>query len=193
MEHYYTIQGEGHFQGHAAYFIRLAGCDVHCFWCDVKESWDAHQYTKIPITQIIHHVAKSSAKRVVITGGEPLLYDLTTLTTLLKKYKYRTHLETSGAHRLSGCFDWICVSPKKFLKPEPTVVQAAHELKIIIHNKSDFEWAMEWARQVSPECLLFLQPEWSKAAQITPMIIQFIKENTQWVLSLQMHKYIDIP
>jgi organic radical activating enzyme len=193
MEHFYTLQGEGFHQGKAAYFIRLAGCDVGCVWCDVKESWDASVHEKIKIENLILKIKETPAKIVVITGGEPSIYDLTEWTKELKQSGFNTHLETSGAHPLSGSWDWVCVSPKKFKAPLPEVLPEANELKIIIFNKSDFNWAEKYAALVSPACKLFLQPEWSKAPVITPLIIDYIKKNPKWELSLQIHKYINVP
>lgn len=193
MEEFYTIQGEGFNTGTAAYFIRLGGCDVGCHWCDVKESWDADAHPKKSIEEIVGEAASYPAKTVVITGGEPLMYDLTALTGELKAAGIRTFLETSGAYPLTGEWDWICVSPKKFKAPLPSVLQQAHELKVIVYNKSDFQWGEQHAAQTNPECLLFLQPEWSKANDMTPLIVEYVKEHPKWKVSLQTHKYMDIP
>jgi len=193
MEHFSTLQGEGRFTGHAAYFIRLGGCDVGCVWCDVKESWDMSKHPLVPITTIVDWVVDSGVEIAVITGGEPLMHDLSTLTALLKQKGIRTHVETSGAHPLSGQWDWICLSPKKFKAPLREVIEVAHELKVVVYNKSDFEWAEKHAQQVDSNCLLYLQPEWSRATEINPLIISYIKSNPQWILSLQTHKYLDIP
>ncbi len=193
VESFYTIQGEGYHQGKAAWFIRLGGCDVGCVWCDVKDSWDANAHKHFTIDEIVSQATSSQAKIAVITGGEPTLYDLTLLTTKLHEHGLKTNLETSGAHELSGDFDWICLSPKKFKKPVNSILQKANELKIIVYNKSDFEWAESYRNLVNKNCLLFLQPEWSKADQMTPLIVEYIKSNPQWQLSLQIHKYIDIP
>jgi organic radical activating enzyme len=193
MEHFYTLQGEGFHQGKAAYFIRLAGCDVGCTWCDVKESWDAEKYLKYEIATLKAEVKKTPAEIVVITGGEPLMHDLTELTKELQQEGFKTHLETSGAYPLSGSWDWICLSPKKFKSPLPELLPKANELKIIVFNKSDFDWAEKYATQVSGNCKLYLQPEWDKAAQMTPLIIDYIKANPKWELSLQIHKYINVP
>jgi len=193
MEHFYTLQGEGFHQGRAAYFIRLGGCDVGCVWCDVKDSWDAEKHPKIEITNLVAEVKKTSTELVVITGGEPLMHNLDELTAALKAAGLQTNIETSGAHSLSGHWDWICLSPKKFKSPLPEVVPHANELKVVIFNKSDFEWAEKYAALVSPSCKLYLQPEWDKAAQVTPLIIDYIKANPQWELSLQLHKYINVP
>lgn len=193
MEHFYTIQGEGYHQGSAAYFIRLGGCDVGCVWCDVKESWDATSHPHLTLEEIVTHVKKTSAKLVVITGGEPLMHDLSKLTTALQSNGYETNIETSGAHPLSGTWNWICFSPKKFKAPLPEIFSVANELKIVVFNKSDFEWAEKYASLVSPHCKLYLQPEWSRASEITPMIIEYIKLHPQWQLSVQIHKFINVP
>jgi len=193
MEHFYTLQGEGYFQGQAAYFIRLGGCDVGCFWCDVKESWNAENHPLLKIEDIISTVKKTPAKIVVITGGEPLLHDLSELTIQIKNEGLRTHVETSGSSPLSGTWDWITVSPKKFKAPLPEILFHANELKVVVFNKSDFEWAENHATKVSPHCKLYLQPEWSKASIVTPLIIDYIKAHPDWQLSLQVHKYINVP
>ncbi|MDX2000926.1 MAG: 7-carboxy-7-deazaguanine synthase QueE [Chitinophagales bacterium] len=193
MEHFYTIQGEGYYQGKAAYFIRLAGCDVGCVWCDVKESWDASGYPVVTVEQMALWVAESHAPMVVVTGGEPLMYQLDGLTGALKAKGLQTNIETSGAWPLSGQWDWICLSPKKFKKPLPEICQHANELKIIVYNKSDFEWGEQYAQQVGPNCKLYLQPEWSVEKKILPMIIEYVKQHPQWEVSLQIHKYMDIP
>lgn len=193
MEHFYTLQGEGVHQGKAAYFIRLAGCDVGCVWCDVKESWEADKHPVCSIEELVQFVTATPARIVVITGGEPLLHDLTPLTVALHKAGLRIHIETSGSSPLSGALDWITLSPKKFKAPLADVLPFASELKIVVFNKSDFAWAETWAAQVSPECRLFLQPEWSKREGMTPMIVDYIKANPQWQLSLQTHKYINVP
>jgi organic radical activating enzyme len=193
MEYFYTLQGEGFHQGRAAYFIRLGGCDVGCVWCDVKDSWDADKHPKYEVESMKSEVRKTPAEIVVVTGGEPLMHNLDELTHELQSAGLRTHIETSGAYPLSGTWDWICLSPKKFKAPLPEVIPFANELKIIIFNKSDFAWAETYAAMVSPQCKLYLQPEWSKAAQVTPMIIDYIKDNPRWELSLQIHKYINVP
>lgn len=193
MEHFYTLQGEGFHQGRAAYFIRLGGCDVGCVWCDVKDSWDADKHPRIEVENLIAEIRKTAAEIVVITGGEPLMHDLTALTNELRTAGFKTHIETSGAYPLSGNWDWICLSPKKFKAPLPAILPAANELKVIIFNKSDFEWAENYAAMVDPACKLYLQPEWSKASQVTPSIIDYIKAHPEWELSLQIHKYIDVP
>ena len=193
MEHFYTIQGEGNHQGRAAYFIRLGGCDVGCVWCDVKDSWDASKHPLVSVDALIKLVAATPAKLVVITGGEPLMHELTELTTALQTAGFETNIETSGSHALTGSWDWICLSPKKFKAPLPTVVPFANELKVVIFNNSDFDWAEKYAAQVNSKCKLYLQPEWDKAAIVTPLIIDYIKANPKWQLSLQIHKYINVP
>jgi organic radical activating enzyme len=193
MEHFYTLQGEGFYQGQAAYFVRLGGCDVGCVWCDVKESWNRDNHPLIPIEDLVQNIADTPASIAVITGGEPLLHDLTELTSQLKKQGIRTHIETSGSSPLSGNWDWITLSPKKFKAPLPEVLSYANELKIIVYNKSDFAWAEEYAAKVSSSCKLYLQPEWSKASIMTPLIIDYIKNHPQWQLSLQIHKFINVP
>ncbi len=193
MEHFYTLQGEGFHQGRAAYFIRLGGCDVGCVWCDVKDSWEADKHPKFTVEQLVTAVKKTPTQLVVITGGEPLMHQLDELTIALQAAGLETNIETSGAHPLSGHWNWICLSPKKFKEPLPDILPHAHELKVVIFNKSDFDWAEKYAAQVSPSCKLYLQPEWDKAAQVTPLIIDYIKAHPQWELSLQVHKYINVP
>lgn len=193
MEHFYTLQGEGFHQGKAAYFIRLGGCDVGCVWCDVKESWDVEKYPKLEVKSLISAVRKTAASVVVITGGEPLMHDLSELTKQLRSTGLKVHLETSAAYPLTGKWDWICVSPKKFKPPLPEILPNANELKFIIFNKSDFVWAEKYAMQVAADCKLYLQPEWDNAAEMTPLIIEYIKANPRWELSLQIHKYINVP
>ena len=193
MEHFYTLQGEGFHQGRAAYFIRLGGCDVGCVWCDVKDSWDATKHPQLNIDDLVLHVEKTTAAIVVITGGEPLMHNLDELTDKLHAAGLSTHIETSGAHPLSGNWDWICLSPKKFKAPLADILPLAHELKIVVFNESDFAWAEKYAALVSPACKLYLQPEWDKASTVTPLLIEYIKKNPQWELSLQIHKYINVP
>lgn len=193
MEHFYTIQGEGFYQGRAAYFIRLGGCDVGCVWCDVKESWDAEAHPQYAVDEIVQWVVDAKANLAVITGGEPLLYNLDGLTTALKSKNIQTNIETSGSSPLSGTWDWICVSPKKFKAPLPEVVAKADELKVVVFNKSDFDWAEKWAAFAKSGSKLFLQPEWDKSAQVLPLIIDYVKANPQWEISLQVHKYMNIP
>ncbi|RYY55447.1 MAG: 7-carboxy-7-deazaguanine synthase QueE [Chitinophagaceae bacterium] len=193
MEHFYTIQGEGFHQGRAAYFIRLGGCDVGCVWCDVKESWDAAAHPQQDINDLKDFVKATPGELVVVTGGEPLLHNLDALTATLRTAGLKTNIETSGSSPLSGSWDWICLSPKKFKAPLPEVLTAAHELKVVVFNKSDFQWAEQHAAQVGAHCKLYLQPEWSKAAAMIPLIVEYIKDHPQWELSLQLHKYINVP
>jgi 7-carboxy-7-deazaguanine synthase len=193
MEHFYTLQGEGFHQGKAAYFIRLAGCDVGCVWCDVKESWDETKHPQLDIDELIAGIKNTPAKLIVITGGEPLLHNLTYLTSALKAKGLQVNIETSGSSPITGGFDWICVSPKKFKAPLPEILALANELKVVVFNKTDFTWAEKNAAMVSPHCKLYLQPEWDKAAIVTPMMIDYIKAHPQWQLSLQVHKYINVP
>ena len=193
MEHFYTLQGEGFHQGKAAYFIRLGGCDVGCVWCDVKDSWDADKHPKYEIKTLVEEVKKTPTEIVVITGGEPLMHNLDELTKELQVSGFNTNIETSGAYPLSGSWNWICLSPKKFKAPLPDVIPFANELKVVVFNKSDFDWAEKYAGLVSPSCKLYLQPEWDKAAEMTPLIIEYIKAKPKWELSLQIHKYIGAP
>jgi 7-carboxy-7-deazaguanine synthase len=193
MEDFYTIQGEGYNSGKAAYFIRLGGCDVGCHWCDVKESWDAELHPLTAADQIVQNALKYPSKNVVITGGEPLIYNLDYLTEQLHQNGIKTFIETSGAYPLSGHWDWICLSPKKFKAPMPDVTRFAHELKVIVFNKSDFVWAEEHAKRVSPGCKLFLQPEWSRNKEMMPLIVDYVMNNPQWEVSLQTHKFMNIP
>jgi 7-carboxy-7-deazaguanine synthase len=193
MEAFYTLQGEGFHQGRAAYFIRLGGCDVGCFWCDVKDSWDASKHPQLTITEIVAQAKQHPGRLAVITGGEPLMHGLDELTALLHEAGFETNIETSGSSPLSGEWDWICLSPKKFKAPLPEILPFAHELKVVVYNKHDFEWAETYAARVNEHCKLYLQPEWDKAAEVTPLIIEYIKSNPQWELSLQVHKYINVP
>lgn len=193
MEDFYTLQGEGQYQGQAAYFIRLGGCDVGCVWCDVKDSWDASLHPTVSVDEIAGRAQRSGSPIAVVTGGEPLMYDLTLLTHALKKAGLRTHVETSGVYPPSGTWDWICFSPKKFKAPHPEIPSLADELKIVVYHPSDFEWAEKHARTVSENCALFLQPEWSKEKEMLPLIIDYIKANPRWRISLQIHKYMNIP
>lgn len=192
MEDFYTIQGEGVYTGVAAYFIRLGGCDVGCHWCDVKESWDANLH---PVTTVedIAAKAESLAKIIVVTGGEPLMYNMNALTTQLKSRGLRTHIETSGAYELSGTWDWICLSPKKMKLPTQSVYEKADELKVVIYNKHDFLFAEEQAAKVNKDAVLIMQPEWSKREEMTPLIVDYVMQNPQWRVGLQTHKYLNIP
>lgn len=191
MEAFYSLQGEGFYKGTAAYFIRLGGCDVGCHWCDVKESWAAEAHPLVSVDTIVTD-ALAHSKTMIITGGEPLMWNLDLLTEKLRAAGARTHIETSGAHPLSGTFDWICLSPKKIKRPVGDVLQKANELKMVIYNNNDFLFAEEMAAQVSPDCLLYLQPEWSKRNKVIPKIVDYVMAHPQWKASLQMHKYLDI-
>ena len=193
MEMFYTLQGEGYHQGKAAYFIRLAGCDVGCVWCDVKESWDASKHPVFSVEEIVSNALAHPARLAIITGGEPLLYNLDALTTALKKAGFEVNIETSGSSPMSGNWDWVCLSPKKFKAPLTESIEAASELKVVIFNTHDFEWAETYAKQVAPNCKLYLQPEWDKSNEITPLVIEYIKANPKWELSAQLHKYIQVP
>ncbi len=195
MESFYTIQGEGYHQGKAAYFIRLGGCDVGCVWCDVKESWDAAQFPVISVEEIANMAAVHAGRIAVITGGEPLMYDLSALCQALHAQGFTINIETSGAYPLSGDIDWVCLSPKRFnnKKPVPSIYSQAHELKVVIAHGGDFKWAEQNAAQVNAACKLFLQPEWEASEKMLPLIIDYVKSHPQWTISLQTHKYIDVP
>ena len=193
MESFYSIQGEGYFSGSPAFFLRIGGCDVGCHWCDVKESWNADLHPPTSLDNIIDEIKKESVNTVVITGGEPLMWNLTPLTNRLKIEGYNVHLETSGAYPLSGSFDWICLSPKKQSITLDSIKKYVNELKIIVHNKNDFQYAEEQRKNLSSDCKLYLQPEWSKKNQMIPQIIEFVKSNNHWLISLQNHKYMNIP
>lgn len=193
MEAFYTIQGEGVYSGQAAYFIRLGGCDVGCVWCDVKDSWEAGKWPLVEIDEIVAQASAYPARLAVITGGEPLMYELGPLTRRLKKVGFKINMETSGAHPYSGDLDWTCLSPKKFKAPVPEMYAKADELKVVVFNKSDLDFALKEASKVTPSCHLLLQPEWSKAAQMMPFIVDFVKENPRWRVSLQTHKFMEIP
>ncbi len=193
MEQFYTLQGEGAHTGSAAYFVRLAGCDVGCAWCDVKESWNADQHPTEDIFDIARRAKDSGAEIVVVTGGEPTLHGLDVLTQAFHDCGLRTHIETAGTNPISGKWHWVCFSPKKFKKPVPDAYLKADELKVVIYNKHDFEWAETHASQVRNDCQLFLQPEWSKAEAMVPLITDYVKKNPRWKISLQTHKFMGIP
>ena len=193
MESFLSIQGEGYFAGKSSYFLRIGGCDVGCHWCDVKESWDPKIHPLTEVDKIIKEVQKNSVDIIVITGGEPLMWNLDYLCHRLNELNFKIHLETSGAYNLSGKFDWICLSPKKKLKPIKEVQDLANELKVIISNKNDFKWAQIQSKKVKKSCKLFLQPEWSKKQEILPEIVNFVSNNIQWSISLQTHKYMNLP
>lgn len=192
METFYTVQGEGAFAGAPAYFIRLAGCDVGCVWCDVKESWDASKHPSVAIDQLAADVINAGAKICVVTGGEPLMHNLDALTQALRNGGVRTHIETSGTSPLSGEWDWITFSPKKFKAPLSEFYQASHELKVIINHKSDIEWAAEHAAQMPDQTMRYMQPEWEKREAMQTLILDFIRKNTQWRISVQTHKYLGV-
>jgi organic radical activating enzyme len=193
MEHFYTIQGEGFYQGKAAYFVRLAGCDVGCPWCDVKESWETDKHPVMTIEEITAAVEASGSRICVVTGGEPLMHNLAELTRVLKSKQVRTHIETSGAYPLSGQWDWICVSPKRFKLPRKEMLAVANELKVVVAHRNDLRWAEQNAKDVNSSCQLFLQPEWDEAEEILPLMIDYVKNNQQWEISLQIHKYLNVP
>lgn len=193
MESFYTLQGEGFHAGKAAYFIRLGGCDVGCVWCDVKESWDASIHPQIPIHQIVTDAKAFEGRLAVITGGEPLMYNLDELTLALKDAGFQTNIETSGAYPMSGHWDWVCFSPKKFKEAHSSIFEQANELKVIVYNKSDFAFAEKYAKLVNKNCVLLLQPEWSKQDKMLPLMIDFVKQNPKWRVSLQTHKFMNIP
>ena len=192
MEEFYTIQGEGYHKGTAAYFIRIGGCDVGCHWCDVKESWNADLHPPTHISKIIDN-ALSYSDTVVVTGGEPLTWDMTKLTSGLKEKGAKVHIETSGAYKLTGTWDWICLSPKKLKLPTKEVYENANELKVIVYNKADLKFAEEQAAKVNSNCILYLQPEWSKSDKVIPFIVDYVMQNPKWKVSLQTHKYLNIP
>ena len=192
MEEFYTIQGEGYHTGKAAYFIRVGGCDVGCHWCDVKESWNAELHPPTLANTIVDH-AKKYSDTVVITGGEPLMWSMDYLTKKLQQHGIKTHIETSGAYSFSGSLNWFCLSPKKTKLQLEEVYKEADELKIIIFNKSDFKFAEEQAAKVGSNCELFLQPEWSKKEKMTELIVDYVMKNPKWKISLQTHKYLNIP
>lgn len=192
MESFYSVQGEGAFAGAPAYFIRLGGCDVGCVWCDVKESWDASKHPVIGVDEIVAKASASGAPVVVVTGGEPAMYDLHNLASKIKSAGMRAHLETSGAYEITGEWDWITFSPKKFKAPVPSVYAKAHELKVIVFNKSDLDWAEKHAALVNRNSLLYLQPEWDKRELMQPLIFDYVRQNPTWRISVQTHKYLGV-
>ena len=193
MELFYSLQGEGYHQGKAAFFIRLAGCDVGCVWCDVKDSWDASKHPVLSVEEIVAAAAAHPSRIAIVTGGEPLLHQLDPLTTALRAAGFQTHIETSGSSPMSGSWDWVCLSPKKFKAPLPESVKAADELKVVVFNKSDFDWANSFVNDLAADCKKYLQPEWEKSDAMTPLVIEYIKQNPSWELSAQLHKYIKVP
>jgi 7-carboxy-7-deazaguanine synthase len=193
VEEFYTIQGEGYNTGKAAYFIRIGGCDIGCSWCDSRYSWNPDLHPLVPVEQIIKNVIDSHADSVVITGGEPLMWNLDFICKVLKDNGISTFIETSGAYPLSGIWDWICVSPKRNSPPGEEILTLASELKVIVEDWEDFAWAEKYRKMVSSKCKLYLQPEWSRFDRIIPEIIEYVKKNTAWNISLQVHKYMHIP
>ncbi len=193
VEDFYTIQGEGFHTGKPAYFIRLGGCDVGCAWCDAKYTWNPRMYPPTPIEEIVERAVACAAQSIVITGGEPLMYPLDALTQMLKEKGLAIFLETSGSHPFSGTFDWVCLSPKQKAKPLDEAYSRANELKVIIGSESDLEWAEECAKRVGESCMLYLQPEWSVAEEIMPVLVEYAKQNPRWNISIQSHKYMRIP
>lgn len=194
MEAFYTIQGEGTFAGRAAYFIRLGGCDVGCHWCDVKESWDVRKHPQRSISSIVAEAAQHPGRLAVITGGEPLMHNLADLTNALHDAGFQTNIETSGVcQAVTGAWDWVCFSPKKFKTPNPAIFQRADELKAIVYNRSDFDFAESFVPHLRPDCRLLLQPEWSRSDEMMPAIVDYVKKHPQWQVSLQTHKFMAIP
>ena len=193
MELFYSLQGEGYHQGKAAFFIRLAGCDVGCVWCDVKDSWDASKHPVLSVEEIVAAAVAHPSRIAIVTGGEPLLHQLDPLTTALRAAGFQTHIETSGSSPMSGSWDWVCLSPKKFKAPLAESLKAADELKVVVFNKSDFDWANSFVNDVNTDCKKYLQPEWEKSDAMTPLVIEYIKSNPSWELSAQLHKYIQVP
>lgn len=193
MEQFYTIQGEGYHFGKAAYFIRVGGCDIGCRWCDTKMSWNPDIHRAVEIQEIVTKAKDTGCDAVVVTGGEPSMYNLSPLCALLKQNNIETFVETSGAYTLTGEWDWICLSPKKQTPPKPDIFKKADELKVIIFEPDDFTWAEHTANQVAANCKLYLQPEWSKHKEMIPLIVEYVKKHTQWQVSLQAHKFMKIP
>ncbi len=193
MEHFNTIQGEGFHSGKAAYFLRLGGCDIGCTWCDVKESWDALIHPQVSIEQMLGFIQNARANTCVVTGGEPMMLNLTPLTELLHANNIQLHVETSGAYPISGVWDWVTISPKRFKKPLPENLQKADELKVVIYHPNDLRWAEENAAMVNDDCVLYLQPEWSKSEEAIPIMVEYIKQHPKWMISLQIHKFMNIP
>ena len=193
MEAFYTIQGEGFHCGKSAFFLRIGGCDVGCHWCDVKESWNAEIHPPTSLSNMVDQVMNYPCNTVVVTGGEPLMWNMKPLTDALHKKNLVVHIETSGAYPLSGQFDWICLSPKKNSPPLDAIIPLADELKVIIHNMDDFKWAESFVKKTQKTCQLYLQPEWSKSADMMPKIVDYVMQNPKWKISLQTHKFMNIP
>ena len=194
MESFYTIQGEGKYQGHAAYFIRLGGCDVGCHWCDVKESWPVDTHPIKSVDTLLTEALVYPGRIVVITGGEPLMHDLNALTDAFQAAGFRTHIETSGVcEEFTGSWDWICFSPKKFKEPNTSILPYVDELKVVIYHASDVQWANDWVDKINPNAYRYMQPEWSKQVSMNPLIVDFVKANPTWQISVQTHKFLQIP
>ena len=193
IDEFYTVQGEAFHTGKAAYFIRIGGCDIGCRWCDTKISWDFNSHKLVDINDVVANVIKNQADTVVVTGGEPLIYDLNPLCKVMKKNMIQTHIETSGAYKLSGKWDWICLSPKRQTPPKEEIYKKANELKVIIFEDEDYIWAEETAKKVGKDCKLYLQPEWSRHNKLIPEIVEYVKKNKKWQISIQAHKFMKIP
>jgi organic radical activating enzyme len=193
MEQFLSLQGEGYHSGQAAYFIRLAGCKVGCVWCDVKESWNADLHPVLSVQSLVDAALAAGCPRVILTGGEPCMYDLRELTSLLRSAGLEIWLETSGAYPLMGCFDWICLSPKKFKAPLHQNLGLAHEYKVVVYHPSDLSWAEAYLEHLDPNCRLFIQPEWERRDTLSPLLLRYVQEHPSWTLSLQTHKYLEIP
>ncbi|RLD70571.1 MAG: 7-carboxy-7-deazaguanine synthase QueE [Bacteroidetes bacterium] len=193
VEQFYTLQGEGFHTGKAAYFIRIGGCDIGCRWCDSKISWSPGIHRLVSVDEILEKVLATPARSVVVTGGEPSLYNLNPLCNKLKAHNIETFIETSGAYKLTGTWDWICLSPKQNLHPDKSMYNRADELKIIVYEDDDIKWAEECAKRVPDSCILYLQPEWSRFAVNIGKIVDYAKNNPQWMVSLQSHKFMKIP
>ena len=192
MEYFYSVQGEGVFAGQAAFFIRLGGCDVGCVWCDVKDSWDADKHPKLTVDFLLEEASKHPSRILILTGGEPAMYDLRAFTEVFKEKGFRVHIETSGAYPLVGTFDWVTFSPKKFKAPISESAMLADELKVVVFNKSDFEWAKSHSALVPNSCKLYLQPEWDKRKEMEQLIFEYVLQNPRWQISLQTHKYLGV-
>ncbi|MBN1250729.1 MAG: 7-carboxy-7-deazaguanine synthase QueE [Bacteroidales bacterium] len=193
IDQFYTVQGEAFHTGRAAYFIRIGGCDIGCRWCDTKISWNFNTHKLVDIEEVVSNIKKENADTIVVTGGEPTLYNLEPLCNLLKQNSIKTHIETSGAYKLTGNWDWICLSPKKQSPPKEEIYKLANELKVIIFDEDDYRWAEEVAEKVNKDCKLYLQPEWSKHNLLTPEIVEYVKKNKKWQISIQAHKFMKIP
>ncbi len=193
VEEFYSVQGEGCNTGRAAYFIRVGGCDICCNWCDTRYSWNAELHPMVTIEEIAGNVTAAGADSVVVTGGEPLMWNMGPLSLLLRSKGIKTFLETSGTHPLTGKWDWITLSPKKNSPPLPGIWKMADELKVVIHDGTDFEEAEIYSRNVRPACQLLLQPEWSRYREVINVITEYVKKNSRWRVSLQAQKFMHIP